>query len=180
MDKMTEKFIKYAILYMDIAKRVAEMSHCERKKVGAIIVKDGRIISMGWNGMPSGDDNCCEDTLTKKVPYSVENHRKLTEEGWTCSWSPGYDTDDSTIRAHKTVTKDEVLHAEANALMKLAQSNDSTIGAELYLTMAPCIHCAKMIYQSGIKRVFFNEMYRGTEGVDFLSDRGVQMIYTGE
>ena len=133
------KKIKYVKLYMDIAKRVALMSHCERTKVGSVIVKDGRIISMGWNGTPSGQDNCCE----------VDN-----------------------------VTKPEVLHAESNALMKLARFHESGEGAILYNTLSPCMDCAKMIYQAGIKIVYFNEFYRDDSGIDALERFGVNTIYT--
>lgn len=136
---------RYNTLYMDIAYRVSEMSHCVRKKVGAIAVKDGRIISMGWNGTPAGWDNCCEDA---------------TEDG--------------------LVTKDAVLHAESNLLMKLAQSHESAEGCDIYITCAPCIHCAKLLYQAGMKTVYFDEIYRTTCGIDFLNECDVEVHHIGE
>lgn len=128
------KSMKYHNMYMDIAKRISEMSHCVRKKAGSVIVKDGNIISMGWNGTPSGMDNCCE---VKNV--------------------------DGT-----TSTKPIVLHSEANSIIKVAKSNESTEGATLYVTLSPCIECAKLIHQSGITRVIYDELYRSDEGIEFL------------
>lgn len=129
---------KYILLYMSIAERVAKMSHCQRLKVGCIIVKDGRIVSMGWNGMPRGMDNTCE-------------------------------LDDGS---GNEVTREEVLHAEANALMKLALQGDSSKDADLYVTHAPCIHCAKLIHQAGIRSVTYGQGYRSHKGLDFLSGLG--------
>ena len=128
---MKDKFID---AYMDVAKRFAELSHCERLKVGAIVVKDDRIISIGYNGMPTGWDNCCE-----------ENGK----------------------------TKSEVLHAEANALTKLAKSNESGEGAVMFCTHAPCIDCAKLIAQTGITHLYWHEDYRSKDGLIFLTKSGV-------
>lgn len=125
---------KYVEAYMDTAKRFAELSHCERLKVGAIVVKDDRIISIGYNGMPTGWDNCCE------------------EDG---------------------KTKDEVLHAEANALTKLAKSTESGDGAVLFCTHSPCIDCAKLIAQSGITDVYYEQDYRSKDGLIFLTKSGL-------
>lgn len=125
---------KYVEAYMDTAKRFAELSHCERLKVGAIVVKDDRIISIGYNGMPTGWDNCCE------------------EDG---------------------KTKDEVLHAEANALTKLAKSTESGDGAVLFCTHSPCIDCAKLIAQSGITDVYYGQDYRSKDGLIFLTKSGL-------
>lgn len=117
---------------MKTAETFAELSHARRLHVGAIIVKDDRIISIGYNGMPSGWDNNCEDTLQ-----------------------------DGTLK-----TKPEVLHAETNAIAKLARSSESGLDADLFVTHAPCLDCAKLIYQAGIKRVFFGAAYRDRAGVD--------------
>lgn len=133
---MKSKFVK---AYMNTAKEFAKLSSAVRLKVGSIVVKDDRIISIGYNGTPSGDDNCCE----------VDN-----------------------------VTKDTVLHAEANAITKLAKSSESADGATIFITHAPCIHCAKLIYQAGIKTVYYDKLYRDAGGVDFLQDHGVEMNYT--
>lgn len=128
---------------MTIAETVATMSHAKRLQVGAIVVKDDRVISMGYNGMPSGWDNDCEDI----VQHS-----------------------DDTISLK---TKPEVLHAESNAIAKLAKSNDSGNGADIFITHAPCIECAKLIYQSGISRVLYGTGYRSDAGINFLKTSGV-------
>jgi dCMP deaminase len=139
--KMKSKFID---AYMDVAERFAQLSSAERLQVGAIVVKDDRIISIGYNGMPSGWDNCCEDTI---------QHHELG----TCT----------------TVTKVEVLHAESNAIAKLAKSSESGNGATMFVTHSPCIDCAKLIYQSGIATVYYKYEYRSTQGLDFLTKSGV-------
>ena len=127
---------KYHRLYMDIAYRVAEMSHAKRRKVGCVIVKDERIISMGWNGMPTGMTNNCEI--------------------------------DESDQMYVGTTKREVLHAEANALMKLAKYGSSSNGATLYTTTSPCFECAKLIYQSGIKKLVYSEFYTDQQPLTFL------------
>jgi dCMP deaminase len=129
--------------YMDVAYRTSIMSHAVRKKVGAVIVKGDNIISYGWNGTPTGDDNACE-----------------------------YEGPDGAL-----ITKDNVLHAELNAIMKLARmggvgSQDST----LYVTMSPCHDCAKLIKQAGITRVVYSELYRETSGLKYLNDRNVSTL----
>ena len=134
---------KFKQAYMDVARRFAELSHARRLHVGAIVVKDDRIISIGYNGMPAGWDNNCED---------VVQH-----------------SDDTT----SLKTKPEVLHAESNAIAKLAKSNDSGDGSDIFVTHAPCIECAKLIYQSGIRRVYFGENYRDDAGIQFLLRSGL-------
>jgi dCMP deaminase len=171
---MKQKFID---AYMDTARRFAEISPAIRMKVGAIVVKDDRIISIGYNGMPVGWDNECEnkeymkadaggwlnpDEIYETWPYS-EEVEKTTADGETYKYNARY----------KLVTKDEVLHAESNAIAKLAKSNDSGMGADLFITHSPCIHCAKLIHQSGIKRVWFGEHYRDDAGITFLEKSGV-------
>ena len=125
---------KYQIAHMQAAHLYAGLSHARRLKVGALIVKDDRIISIGYNGTPSGWDNNCE-----------------------------YEQEDGSLK-----TKPEVLHAEMNAVSKLAKSSESGDGATIFITHAPCIDCAKMIYQSGIKEVYYSTEYRDTSGVEFL------------
>jgi dCMP deaminase len=122
--------------YLRMARIWAENSYCQRRQVGAIIVKDKMIISDGYNGTPVGFENICED-----------------ENG---------------------LTKPYVLHAEANAITKVARSNNSSNGATLYVTASPCLECAKLIIQSGIKRVVFNELYRITDGIDLLTRAGIE------
>lgn len=134
---MKEKKIKYDKAYLRIAKEWGQLSYCKRKKVGAIIVKDRMIISDGYNGTPSGMENCCED-------------------------------DDN-------VTKWYVLHAEANAILKVARSTQSCEDATLYITLSPCKDCSKLIHQAGIKRVVYHEEYKDTSGVDFLRQAGVEV-----
>ncbi len=130
------KQLKYDKAYLRIAKEWGKLSYCERKKVGAIIVKDNMIISDGYNGTPSGYVNCCEN-----------------EHGET-EWY--------------------VLHAEANAILKVAKSTQSSKGATLYITLSPCKECSKLIIQSGIKRVVFNKKYKDTSGIDFLEEYGIK------
>lgn len=147
-------------LYFDIANRVAQESYARRLKVGAIIVKDGRIISMGWNGMPSGWDNCCEDQI-----YANE---------WTVDNDVWY-YEDQEGRPYNLVTKPEVLHAESNAIAKLAKSTESGAGADLYITLSPCIECAKLIHQTGIKNVYYQTDYRKDDGIVFLQKSGINV-----
>jgi dCMP deaminase len=135
---VTEKLNKYDRAYLRIAAEWSRLSYCKRKQVGAIIVKDRMIISDGYNGTPSGFDNCCED-----------------EEGLT-NWY--------------------VLHAEANAILKVARSTQSCEGATLYITLSPCKECSKLIHQSGIKRVVYNKGYRDDSGIDFLRKAGVEVL----
>ena len=137
---------------MDTAARVAKMSYARRLQVGAIVVKDGRIISMGFNGMPAGWDNDCEDII------------ELREDG-----------------GHVYKTKPQVLHAESNAIAKLARSNESGEGADIFITHAPCMDCAKLIYQSGVSRVYYRAAYRDAGGIEFLEKSGIKVEnFTGE
>ena len=138
---MKQKFID---AYMDVAERFSQLSSAKRLNVGAIVVKDDRIISIGYNGMPSGWDNECE------VCTHVD------------------DVGNPTL-----VTKPEVLHAESNAIAKLARSPESGEGATIFITHAPCIDCAKLIYQSGIATVYYKNEYRSTQGIEFLKKSGV-------
>ena len=123
--------------YLRMAKIWAENSYCQRRKVGALIVKDKMIISDGYNGTPAGFDNICEDEIGKTFPY--------------------------------------VLHAEANAITKVAKSNNSSEGATMYVTTSPCIECSKLIIQSGIKRLVFSENYRLNDGIDLLEKAGIEV-----
>ena len=125
--------------YMRMARIWAENSYCQRRKVGALIVKDKMIISDGYNGTPAGFENICED-----------------ENG---------------------LTKPYVLHAEANAITKIARSGNNSEGATLYVTTSPCIECSKLIIQAGIKRVVFSKLYRVTDGIDLLKRAGVETVH---
>ena len=130
---------------MKTAETFAELSHARRLHVGAIIVKEDRIISIGYNGMPAGWNNDCEDVVQ-------------------------HSDDTTTLK-----TKPEVLHAETNAIAKLARSSDSGLGADIFITHAPCLDCAKLIYQSGIRRVWYGAQYRDSAGVNFLQRSGIEI-----
>jgi dCMP deaminase len=164
---MKEKFIN---AYMDTAYRFAKLSPAKRRQVGAIVVKDDRIISIGYNGMPVGWDNECEykDYMSGDAGGWLDPDE--IEERWPFE---EYDPSVESHRRYRLVTKDEVLHAESNAIAKLAKSNDSGLGADLFVTTSPCIHCAKLIHQSGIGRVFYSEEYKDDAGIKFLEKSGV-------
>jgi len=138
---MRQKFIE---AFMNAAEVFAALSSARRLHVGAIIVKDNRIISIGYNGMPSGWDNNCEDIIVDGISSQLK-------------------------------TKPEVLHAESNAIAKLAKSTESGDGATMFITHAPCLDCAKLIYQSGIKSVYYRNTYRNTDGVDFLNKCNIEV-----
>jgi dCMP deaminase len=150
---MKEKFL---VAYMDMAKRFAELSTARRLKVGAIIVKEDRVISIGYNGMPSGWDNNCE---IEDWPDWMEDRDQL---------DPAY------LRLR---SKPEVLHAEANAITKVARSSESCENAAIFCTHTPCIECAKLIYQSGITEVYIGEDYAARKGCgeDFLMKTGIKI-----
>jgi dCMP deaminase len=154
--------------YMETAKIFADLSHAQRLHVGAIVVKDDRIISIGYNGMPSGWDNECE-YVAYQPSTGFEDAESLFENGWIF----GVDKDDAMWT--KKITKPEVLHAESNAIAKLARSNESGEGSTIFITHSPCIECAKLIYQSGISRVFYGEDYRDDTGIKFLLRSGVEV-----
>ena len=142
MSQTASKQFKYDKAYLRLAESWAKLSHCNRKQVGAIIVKDEIIISDGFNGTPAGFDNCCED-----------------ENGLT-HW--------------------HVLHAEANAILKVAKSTNNCKGATLYLTHSPCRDCSKLVLQSGIKRVVYKEAYKDPAGIDFLRNAGLEMVHIND
>ena len=163
---MKQKFID---LYMDWAKRTAQLSHAKRLQVGAVIVKDDSVISYGYNGMPAGWDNDCEDKVWDSGaggwldPEEIE--AKYPYEEW-------HDGAGRNVR-YGLKTKTEVLHAESNAIAKLAKSSNSGLGADLFVTHSPCLDCAKLIYQSGISRVYYGANYRDDAGKEFLEKSGV-------
>jgi len=134
-----EKQRKLDLRYLRMAGIWAENSYCQRRQVGALVVKEGMIISDGYNGTPSGFENVCEDD--------------------------------------NNVTKPYVLHAEANAITKLARSSNNSDGATIYITASPCIECAKLIIQAGIRREVYDEKYRLTDGIDLLERAGIETTY---
>jgi dCMP deaminase len=137
-----KKLNKYDKAYLRIATEWGLLSYCKRKQVGAIIVKDRMIISDGYNGTPSGFENCCED--------------------------------------HEGLTRWDVLHAEANAILKVAKSTQSCEGATLYITLSPCKECSKLIHQSGIKRVVYSNEYRDDSGLQFLTKAGIEVVHISD
>ena len=159
---------------MKTAKIFAELSHARRLHVGAIVVKDDRIISIGYNGMPAGWNNDCEH----KEYMSGDAGGWLSPEEIYEQWpfeEEDIDPDLGYARRYALKTKPEVLHAESNAIAKLAKSNDSGLGADIFITHAPCIECAKLIYQSGINGVYYGENYRDDSGIEFLKKSGVNI-----
>ena len=136
-----EKLRKFDQRYLDMARIWAQNSYCQRRQVGALVVKNNMIISDGYNGTPSGFENVCED-----------------DNG---------------------VTKPYVLHAEANAITKLARSSNNSEGSTIYITASPCIECAKLIIQAGIKRVVYGEKYRLMDGIELLERAGIEVVYLG-
>ena len=159
---MKQKFIDY---YMDVAERTAKLSSAIRRQVGAVIVKENRILSYGYNGMPTGWTNECE--YKEDMPGDNRDGQLYPLEE--------YDKDVESNRRFRLVTKYEVLHAESNAIAKVSGSTESSEDATLFVTTAPCIHCAKMIFQSGIKSVFYRDTYRDDAGVEFLQKGGVSV-----
>lgn len=139
MNKEKDKQYKLDCRYMRMARIWAENSYCERRQVGALLVKDRMIISDGYNGTPSGFENICEDENNRTKPY--------------------------------------VLHAEANAITKVAKSSNSSEGATLYVTASPCIECAKLIIQAGIRRVVYGESYHTLDGVELLKRVGIEVEF---
>ena len=152
---MKQKFID---AHMKVAETYAQLSSARRLHVGAIIVKDDRIISIGYNGMPSGWDNNCEDEF---ICDDGEYSRQL------------YPKESNQWMRYNLKTKPEVLHAETNAIAKLAKTTESGDGASIFITHAPCLDCAKLIYQSGINSVFYRDAYRSEDGIQFLKQSGI-------
>ena len=140
---------KFVTAYMNVAEEFAKLSSARRLHVGCVIVKNDSIIGVGYNGMPSGWDNNCEDEV-----YDREENRNLL------------------------VTKPEVLHAETNAIAKVAKSTNSTEGANMFITHAPCLECSKIIAQTGIAKVFYKNIYRNTDGLEFLNKSNVECVQT--
>ena len=139
---------KFANAHMKAAEVYSQLSSARRLQVGCVVVKDNTIIGIGYNGMPSGWNNNCEDEIT------IEEDEKF-------------------IKGLKT--KPEVLHAETNALAKIARSTNSSDDASIFITHAPCLDCAKLVYQSGIKSVYYRNSYKNTDGIDFLNKCNVEV-----
>lgn len=151
---MKQKFVD---AYMDVAQRFAQLSSAKRLQVGAIIVKDDRIISIGYNGMPSGWTNECEieEVINRQV-------------------APGDDFE--LIHTGVLITKEEVIHAEMNCLGKLAKTNEGGQGSTMFITHSPCLQCAKGIFVAGIQTVYYKTEYKCNKGINFLRKAGVEVI----
>ncbi len=164
---------KYIDMYMDWASRTAQLSHARRLQVGAVIVKDDSVISYGYNGMPAGWDNNCEtvEWCSGGGWLSPEE----IEEGWPYEGTYLDMYGNEMQGRYRLKTKPEVLHAESNAVAKLAQSSQSGRDAAIFITHAPCLDCAKLIYQSGISSVYYRNSYRDVAGLEFLEKSGVEV-----
>lgn len=188
---MKEKMIS---AYMDVAERFAQLSSAKRLQVGAIVVKDDRIISIGYNGTPAGWDNVCEvreyeplfegDPTAK--PWEPEDYPYEEEYEYDEIYFPNFPKADviektgrkkTGVKRYRLTSKPEVMHAERNALDKLARGPESGAGATLFVTHAPCIECAKSIYGAGIEVVYYRDKYRSEDGIDFLIKAGVNVIH---
>jgi len=150
---------KFISLYIDLADRISLLSHGVRLKVGAVIVKDHRILSYGYNGTPAGFDNCCETKFYQTPDFSsIPDSESFTmfpfEDG---------------IGRYKLTSKPEVIHAEMNAIAKIANHGDSCKDATMFITHSPCIECAKLILQSGINKIYYKNVYRSVEGIELLN-----------
>jgi len=163
---------------MDWAARAAELSHARRLHVGAVIVKNDTVISYGYNGMPAGWDNNCEDKEFMSGdaggwldPEEIEERWPFVETIVVANDNESFETE---VR-YKLKTKPEVLHAESNAISKLARSQNSGSDAAIFITHAPCLDCAKLIYQSGIRRVWYGAAYRDSAGIEFLQKSGIEI-----
>lgn len=156
---------------MKTARIFSELSYARRLHVGAIVVKDDRIISIGYNGMPAGWENDCEDVVLDQgaggwiSPEEFESQYPFEGKFWI--------NGEEINARYGLKTKPEVLHAESNAIAKLARSSESGLGADIFITHSPCLDCAKLIYQSGIKHVYFGIAYRNNDGIEFLTKSGV-------
>lgn len=167
---MKRKFVKY---YMTLAQETAKLSTAKRLQVGSVIVRDHKILATGYNGTPSGWNNNCE-----KVEWCSGGgwlSPDEIEEGWPYEGTY-LDADGNEMRGrYRLITLPEVLHSESNALMKIARSTESSVGATMFCTVAPCLQCAKLIYQSGITKLYYRDTYRETDGVSFLRKGGVDV-----
>lgn len=156
---MKPKFIEY---YMKLAELTADLSSAVRLKVGSVIVRDNQILATGYNGTPSGWDNNCE---------SVEECHDVRDTYFADDWQ----YNDTSKKYTRLKTRPEVIHSESNAILKVARSTESSVNATMFCTHAPCIDCAKLIYQSGINTLYYSNTYRSESGVDFLLKSGVNV-----
>ena len=149
---------KFDYAHMNVAEEYAKLSSAKRLQVGAIVVKNDKVLSIGYNGTPSGWDNTCEDTIEEHSTYIIDHG--------------GPEHPCTTI---STKTRPEVIHAEMNALGKLAKSNETSEGASMYITHAPCFDCAKLIHITGISKVYYRTSYRNNDGIEFLNKCNIEV-----
>ena len=159
--------IEIEVIYMQTAYQFAKLSYAERRKVGCIIVKDNQVISFGYNGMPHGFDNNCEEDDIKYYENPDIALSLMEDHGYTC--------EDGCCTKKNAITKREVLHAESNAIMKVAKSTMNCNGADVYTTTCPCFDCAKLIIQAGISKVYYTEDYRDMSGVELLKTAKIEV-----
>ena len=168
---MKQKFINY---YMKVAELTSTLSYAKRLQVGAVIVNGNKILATGYNGMPSGWDNNCESFEYMSIDSGGWLDPEEIYERWPFV-EDDLDPDLGYARRYRLKTKDEVLHAETNAIAKVSASTESSEGATMFCTHAPCINCAKLIYQSGINSLYYRNTYRDTSGIEFLESSGVSV-----
>ena len=177
-----DKVYKYMNFFMKSAILSAEMSFCQRKKVGAVITRDNRIVVNSWNGTVSGEDNCCEeehDSESLDEIAHVDNPEKFCEEnGLILQSYKEFSTNlyEVIYKRPKLRTKKSVVHAEANAIAYAAKNGIKLKHATIYVTLSPCINCANLIIQAGISKVVFKEQYRDTSGIDHLMSHNIEVI----
>lgn len=165
---MKKKFIDY---YMRIAEETAKLSSAVKLQVGSVIVRDHKILATGYNGTPTGWDNNCEDKIWDPGAGGWLSPEEFDEQYPYEAYHHGAER----MVRYRLKTKPEVLHAETNCLMKIARSTESSDGATLFCTHAPCLDCAKLVYQSGIKKLYYRDSYRDTAGIEFLNKGGVDV-----
>jgi dCMP deaminase len=168
---MKQKFIDY---YMAIADETSKLSYAMRLKVGSVIVREQTILATGYNGTPSGWDNNCEykEWCNAGGWLSLEE----IEEGWPYEGTYLDAHGNEMQGRYRLKTRPEVIHSESNAILKVAKSTESTVGATMFCTHAPCLDCAKLIFQSGINTLYYRNQYRSTDGIEFLEKGGVEVV----
>jgi len=166
-----QKFIDY---YMAIAELTSTLSYAKKLKVGCVIVKNHKILATGYNGTPSGWDNNCENIEWCSAGGWLDSQE--IEEQWPYEGTYLDSNGNKMQGRYKLVTKSSVIHAESNALLKVASSTENTIDSTMFCTHSPCIECSKLIYQSGINNLYYRNSYRSADGIDFLKECGVNVI----
>lgn len=159
---------KFDHAHMRTAENYADLSSAKRLKVGAIVVKDNRILSIGYNGMPSGWSNECEEIEFIEDSEDLD-FASMVAQGFV------FGAEKETVGWARRVTKPEVIHAEMNAIAKLARSTESGEGAVMYCTYSPCMECSKLIYTAGIRKVFYRNQYRSEDGIEFLKKCNIEV-----